>query len=117
MLALTLAPLATPLAPFAVADEGRVLVSTDPANYTPNVDVDGYALAIACAATRWCSAARSRRSASAAPVERTGLVAFDESTGRVRVTFAPELDGEVTALAPASTAGSCRGWLHRPPHW
>ncbi|MEZ5094817.1 MAG: hypothetical protein R2731_00935 [Nocardioides sp.] len=102
MLALTLAPLATPLAPFAVADEGRVLVSTDPANYTPNVD-DGEVLAIAQVGdTMVLGGTFTSVSQRGASFQRTGLVAFDESTGRVRVTFAPELDGEVTALAPAS---------------
>jgi hypothetical protein len=101
---LTLAP---PAHAQLSVQQGQV-VSSVPANYTPNID-GGIVYGIAQAGT-WIVAGGTFTSATArgssTAVPDNGLVAFDQGTGALDTTFAPTSDGPIDAVIPGPTAGT-----------
>ncbi len=84
------------------------VVSSVPANYTPNID-GGIVYAIAQVGS-WIVAGGTFTSAtqhgSSTAVANSGIVAFDQSTGALDAGFAPTLDGPVYAVIPGPTPGT-----------
>ena len=84
------------------------VVSSVPANYTPNID-GGVVFAIAQVGS-WIVAGGTFTSAtqhgSSTPVPNDGIVAFDQTTGALDTGFAPTLDGPVDAVIPGPTPGT-----------
>ncbi len=96
--------------PANAAPAQSLLVSADPANFTPNV-MNGQVKAIAQVGNtivlggKFTSVANAT-SNGGATYSRTNLVAFDATTGVISTTFAPVAGGLVEALAPASDGTS-----------
>ena len=100
-----LAPTTSALAQ-SVAQNG--IVSENPAGFTPNV-LDGKVEAIAqIGSTVYLggSFTQVQDAAGDPAVSRSNVVAFDATTGEISTTFAPVVDGEVTALAAAADGRS-----------
>ena len=97
---------ALPAGPAAAAPEQTRLVSTNPANFTPNVD-NGRVLAVAqVGSTIVLGGTFTSVTQGGTTYARSGLVAFNATTGNVVTGFHPTTDGEVAALAPAADGTS-----------
>ena len=86
-----------------------VVVSANPANFTPNVASGAVHKFVQVGGTMYAGGAFS--SVSAAPgvspggtFARSNLVAFSATTGVISTTFAPSINGEVWALASDGTS-------------
>jgi hypothetical protein len=81
-----------------------VVVSADPANWTPHV-LDGKVDAIVVVGGKVVAGGLFTQVATAAdpatPIARSNIFAFDAATGAIDPSFAPALDGEVESLAVA----------------
>jgi hypothetical protein len=79
-----------------------VVVSADPANWTPHV-LDGKVDAIVVVGGKVVAGGLFTQVAAAAdpatPIARSNIFAFDAATGAIDPSFAPALDGEVESLA------------------
>ncbi|MCB0907395.1 MAG: hypothetical protein KDB63_09795 [Nocardioidaceae bacterium] len=105
-LSAALSALALPGSPAAASIEQPRLVSTNPANFTPNVD-NGRVLAVAQVGnTIVLGGTFSSVTKGGTTYNRSRLVAFDATTGAVRTGFNPTTDGQVTSLAAAADGTS-----------
>ena len=104
-----------------------VVVSADPANWTPHV-LDGKVDAIVVVGGKVVAGGLFTQVAAAAdpatPIARSNIFAFDAATGAIDPSFAPVMDGEVESLAvtpdglhvfaggasPGSTGWRRRAW-------
>src|SRR5215207_10431153 len=81
-----------------------VVVSSNPADWTPHV-LDGKVAAIVQVGNKMVAGGQFTRVASAAApttaIPRSNIFAFDATTGAIDTAFAPVLDGQVEALAVA----------------
>lgn len=104
--AAALSSLVLPSGSAGASTEQPRLVSTNPANVTPNVE-DGRVLAVAQVGTTIVLGGTfSSVTAGGTTYARSRLVAFDATTGSVLAGFHPTTDGEVAALAPAADGRS-----------
>ncbi|KAB1910892.1 malectin domain-containing carbohydrate-binding protein [Micromonospora sp. AMSO31t] len=107
---LGIATLFTPVPALAApAPDHTTLVSEVPTDKTPNIN-DGNVVAIYDAGTKVIvggsfTKAQNRGSATT-EVTRKGVLAFDKATGKLDDSFAPVLDGEVTAVIAGPTPGT-----------
>jgi PKD repeat protein len=89
---------------WAVQTAQPSIVSDNPANFTPNV-LDGKVEAIAqVGSTIFIGGTftQVQQNATGSPVlSRSNIAAFNATTGVVSTTFAPVLNGEVTAIIPS----------------
>src|ERR671915_2028919 len=79
-----------------------VVVSSNPADWTPHV-LDGKVAAIVQVGNKMVAGGQFTRVASAAApttaIPRSNIFAFDATTGAIDTAFAPVLDGQVESLA------------------
>ena len=108
LVALGLALAASPLAAAASPALG-VVVSTNPANFTPNVASGAVYKFVQVGGVMYAGGSFSSVSTPAGvspggTFTRTNLVAFNASTGVISTSFAPNLNGAVWALASDGTS-------------
>jgi hypothetical protein len=88
----------------AVNTPQAVVVSSNPADWTPHV-LDGKVAAIVQVGNKMVAGGQFTRVASAAApttaIARSNIFAFDATTGAIDTAFAPVLDGQVESLAVA----------------
>jgi hypothetical protein len=92
----------------AVNTPQPTIVSPNPVDWTPNV-LDGRVRAITQVGGRMVlggTFTQVRNAGQSTTLTRNYLLAFDASTGVVDTAFAPALDGDVEALAPAADGRS-----------
>ncbi|GHJ57364.1 hypothetical protein Nm8I071_66710 [Nonomuraea sp. TT08I-71] len=107
---LGIATLFTPVPALAApAPDHTTMVSEVPTDKTPNIN-DGNVVAIYDAGTKVIVGGSftkaQNRGASTTEVARKGVLAFDKATGKLDESFAPVLDGEVTAIIAGPTPGT-----------
>jgi len=92
---------AIPASPAAAVNTAQpIVVSANPANWTPHV-LDGIVNAIVPVGNQIVAAGTFTQVKEPGGVilNRTNIFAFDATTGKINLNFAPVLDGEVLALA------------------
>ena len=82
-----------------------VVVSGNPADWTPHVVLDGKVAAVVQVGNKLVAGGQFTKVASAAApttaIARSNIFAFDATTGAIDNAFAPVLDGQVESLAVA----------------
>ena len=105
-LSAALSALVLPGGPAAASMEQPRLVSTNPANFTPNVD-NGRVLAVAQVGSYIVLGGTfTSVTKGGTTYDRSHLVAFDATTGAVLAGFHPTTDGAVATLAAAADGSS-----------
>jgi hypothetical protein len=105
-LGVALSALALPAGPAAAAPGQTRLVSTNPANFTPNVD-NGRVLAVAqVGSTIVLGGTFTWVTQGGTTYASSRLVAFTPTTANVVARFHPTTDGEVDAIAAAADGTS-----------
>ncbi len=92
----------------AATQAGGTLVSEVPRKGTPHV-LDGRVLSIVEVGNQIVlggTFTRARNNDDTTELSRTGLLAFDKSTGRISTTFVPQTNGYVNAVVPAADGQS-----------
>ncbi|MGZ4536471.1 MAG: PKD domain-containing protein, partial [Nocardioidaceae bacterium] len=94
---------------WAVQTPQAAIVTDNPSGWTPNV-LDGKVEAIAQVGNTVLiggTFTQVQEPTAGAPVlARSGIAAFDATTGAVSTTFAPTIDGEVTTIVPSGDGTS-----------
>ncbi len=94
------------VAPVSASIQQNRLVSTDPANFTPNV-TNGRVLAVAQVGnTIVLGGTFTGVQKGGTTYTRSRIVAFDATTGAVSTTFNPTFSNKINALAPAADGTS-----------